>query len=347
MKTLKFFIALLVVSTFFFSACSKKTDEPDSKDAVIQISVLDKQGKPVAGIPILIYDEKGYEAFQQNKSVSPAGATLTLPGGKVSYRLPYQKWFTSGGRTVTFVVKQEDDSENYRVWAISRTVKASDQVKIEFKLDKNPELTTATTLDMYNESNGKTLLGNAVYIDASGKFIGNNRFSFVDAGQLADLNALGDLKLEKVSGSVDVQPKHGYFLCKDISLMEFPSGKWGLSIASEYSEVYVNDWIKRDGKVVGASVQYRVRQPEEHGLPGWEMVYNVKLAEGGSVTISLPAQVNDSECVPHDKSLVSPSFGADNVKIQVTDPNAKVGKQYRVYIRSGAYYTEIKLQIAA
>lgn len=347
MKTLKFFIASLAVGAFLFSACSKKTEDPNEKDAIVHFTVLDAQGKPLGGVPILIYDEKGYEDFKLNKTASPVAATLTLPDGKVNYRLPYQKWFAAGSRTVAFVVKQEDDSQNYRVWAVSRTIKAAEKVKIEFKLDKNMELPSVSTLDMYNENNGKTLFGNAVYLNAAGKFVGDNRYSFVDAGRVSGLAALEALKLDGFSGEVPVQPGHGYFLCKDISMMEFPSGRWGLSIASEYSEMYVTGWIQREGKTVGASVQYLIRQPEEHGLPGWGTVYNVKLKEGGSVTIPLSNVSNDSECATPDKTLLRPSFGADHVTIQITDSNAKVGKQYKFYIRSGAYYTEAKLQVAA
>ncbi len=347
MKTLKFFLITMAAGAFLFSACSKETYEPDNKDAIIHITVLDEQEKPLAGIPVMIYDEKGYEEFKQNKPVSPAGATMTLPDGKVNYRLPYQKWFESGSRTVTFVVKLEEDSKDHRVWTISRTIKASEQVKIEFKLDKDPTLSEGTALDMYNENNGKTLFGNAIYIDAEGKFIGNNRYSFVDAGQLSDLNALGALNLEKLSGEIAVQPQHGYFVCKDISLMEFTSGKWGIAIASEFSKIYVTDWLKKDGKTVGASIRYVIQQPEKHGLPEWETVYNVTLKEGKSVTIPLPEKSNDSECATPQNNMLQFSFGSDHVTIQITDPEVKVGKQYRVYIRSGVYYTEIKLQATA
>ena len=71
------------------------------------------------------------------------------------------------------------------------------------------------------------------------------------------------------------------------------------------------------------------------------------LKEGKSVTIPLPEKSNDSECATPQNNMLQFSFGSDHVTIQITDPEVKVGKQYRVYIRSGVYYTEIKLQATA
>ncbi len=346
MKTRKFFIASLL-GVMFFSACSEKKVDPSEKDAVAQITVLDEAGKPLGGVPVLIYDEKGYAAFQQNRATAALAGTLTLPDGKVDYRLPYQKWFASGSRVVTFVVKEEYDMDNYHIWAISRTIKASEKVEIEFELDKNLPSMPGSGLEIFDENNGHTLLGGAAYLDASHNFVGGDRYSFVDAGAVSDLNALGELKLEGFTDKIAAKPQHGYFVCKDISMMEFPSGRWGVSIDAEYMKMYVTDWLYRDGKIVGIAVQYLIQQPADHGLPAWDTVYDTKLADGGAVTISLPTEFGTCECVPAGNASLQFSYGAGHVTVRTMDPAAVVGKEYRFYIRVGVYYTAAKLRIAA
>ena len=118
-------ILAAVAGLLVFPACTKKDYEPDEKDATAQISVR---------------DEKGYEKFQKDRTAPPIAFTLTLPDGKVNYRLPFTEWFASGQRFITFVVREEDDADNYRIWAISRTVRTAETFNIAFRLDRNPIL---------------------------------------------------------------------------------------------------------------------------------------------------------------------------------------------------------------
>ena len=344
MKTRNFFIVSLL-GAILLSACSEKKVEFSEKDAFAYITVLDESGNPVGGAPVLIYDEKGYEAFQKDRTAPALGGALTLPDGKVKYRLPYQKWFASGSRVVTFVVMQEDDPDNYRIWTVRRTIRTAQKVQIDFKLDKDLKTVTGTPLDIFDENNGRTLFGNAVYLSASQYLMGANRYSFVDAGVVSDLNAFGELKLDGLFDKMAVQPQHGYFVYKDISLREFPSGSWGVSIAAECVNMYVSDWLYRNGKVVGITVQYSVYQPANPGLPAWDTVYDTKLSDERGVTIPLPTKFGACECVSADNKSLQFSFGEDHVTIRVMSPT--IGKEYRFYIRSGVYYTEAKLRVVA
>ena len=106
-------ILAAVAGLLVFAACTKKDYEPD---------------------------EKGYEKFQKDRTAPPIAFTLTLPDGKVNYRLPFTEWFASGQRFITFVVREEDDADNYRIWAISRTVRTAETFNIAFRLDRNPIL---------------------------------------------------------------------------------------------------------------------------------------------------------------------------------------------------------------
>lgn len=134
-------ILAILAGTTFLTACDKKTYDANDNDALVHFTVVDEKGKPQAGASILIFDETGYEQFKKDRKTEPMAYTLTLPDGKVSYRLPYQVWFTKSSRVVTFVVMEEADADNYHIWAVSRTIKAADRLEVAFKLDRTPEST--------------------------------------------------------------------------------------------------------------------------------------------------------------------------------------------------------------
>lgn len=371
-------IISILAGTALLSACEKKTYEANERDAVVQITVVDDKGTPQAGASILIFDEKGYEQFQQDHKAEPAAYTLTLPDGKVNYRLPYEAWFTKGSRQVTFVVMELADEDNYHIWAISRTIKAADKVQIDFKLDRSnvsptdpskpdetgesgdsgetgetgkpdspasPAENSGTLLEMFDEENGHTLFGEALFLDNDHRFDGNNRYTIADAGQVDGLAAMTNLTLDRAAHRISAWPRHGYFVAKDISLMEFPSGKRALAVGSQYAKIYVSEWITRDEKNVGVKLHYLVEKLACSDLPEWGKVYEVKLTTDRTVSIPLPTLAADSECAPWGKTPLRISFSEDHVTLQITDSKAAAGKEYRFVIRAGACYTEARLKL--
>ena len=143
-----------------------------------------------------------------------------------------------------------------------------------------------------------------------------------------------------------MQLQHGYFVCKDISLMEFPSEKWAMAVASEYATIHVEEWISRGEQNVGAKIRYAVQKLDASGLPEWGQVFDVKLAGDRTVTIPLPAESTDSECFTKNDAVLRFSYAADHVTVGVIDPAAAAGKEYRFVIRSGIRYTEAKVRIS-
>ncbi len=355
------------------AACDKKPAyEADAKDAVAHITVVDDKGSPQVGAVVMIFDEKGYEKFQQDRKTEPLGVTLTLRNGQVSYRLPYQQWFTAGSRLVTFVVMEEADEENYHIWSVSRTVKAAEQVKVDFKLDRtptgsgesgvtedvkepgenevseNPDSPTdsvGTLFEMFDQENGHTLFGEALFLDSDLGFDGGGRYTIVDAGMVQSLKELNALSFDRAARRISAWPGHGYFICKDISLMEFPSGKRAMAIGSEYAKIRVAEWIVRDEKKIGVKFNYTYDKIKADGLPEWGKVYDVKLAGDKTIEIPLPANSSDSECAPWGKAPLRISFANDHATIQITDEKAAAGNEYRFVIRAGAGYTEAKLRL--
>lgn len=364
------------------TACNKKKEkyEPIGKDAVAQIAVVDEKGDPQAGIAVMIFDETGYESFQKNRKTRPLVSILTQSDGTVAYRLPYKQWFKNGSRQVAFVIMEMLDEENYHIWAMSRTVKAADEVKIRFTLDRTstgpddpgmksdesensgedvknegkneglsgPGLTAETVgspFEMYNQENGHTLFGNALSLDNDLRFDGDDRYTIADAGPVESLAGLRELTLDRAARRISAWPGHGYFLCKDISLIEFPSGKRALAVGAEYVRIRVAEWITRDEQPIGVKFNYAIDKLAGDGLPEWGKIFDVKLAGDRTITLPLPANGQDSECAPWGKTPLRISFAEDHVSLQITDPQAAVGKEYRFVIRTGARYTEAKLRI--
>lgn len=120
MKPNQILIALLAGAALM-TACKKDDVPPSEKDAVVQISVRDQKGTPINGTPVLIYDEEGYAKFQKEHNTPPLDVAVTRADGNVEYRFAYDKWLTSGKRTVTFVVYKEQDEKNYDIWSETRT----------------------------------------------------------------------------------------------------------------------------------------------------------------------------------------------------------------------------------
>lgn len=368
----------ILAGATLLAACEKKTYEANERDAVVHISVVDEKGKPQPGAAILIFDEKGYENFQKDHKTEPSAFTLTLPDGKVNYRLPYAAWFTKvGSRQVTFVVMEQADADNYHIWAVGRTIKAAEQVQIEIKIDRSegsaglskpdetgesgdsgetgetgkpdspasPAENSGTPLEMFDEENGHTLFGEALFLDNDHRFDGANRYTIADAGQVDGLAAMTNLSLDRAAHRISAWPGHGYYVAKDISLMEFPSGKRALAIGSQYVRIYVSEWITREEKQVGVKLNYTVEKLAGGDLPEWGKVYEVKLTTDRTVSIPLPTHAADSECAPWGKTPLRISFSEDHVTLQITDPKAAPGKEYRFVIRAGARYTEARLKL--
>lgn len=60
-----------------------------------------------------------------------------------------------------------------------------------------------------------------------------------DAGEVADLKALGEPVFTEIEDLVAATPGHGYFICRNMTFKTFPSGVHALAIGAEYTKVYV------------------------------------------------------------------------------------------------------------
>lgn len=390
----KSLLTLLFVGTFALTACNKKEDShPAPKAAVVQVTVVDAKGAPAAGVPVKLYDESSYAKFQKDNLTSPQRTELTDKKGQVVFRLPDAKWFKQGSRQLTFVVQKGSGKENFHIWSASRTVAASQRLRVEIKLENGPGMSDdpakpedpakpdpgnpgrpgrpgnpglpgrpglpgapgkpgvagpgsseVASLDLYDELNGQTLFGGAVYLNAAHELVGGNRYSFIASGPVTGPEAMGLPAPDRMMARTAVEPGHGYFICKDISLAQFPSGSWALASSAEYVKAYVPEWIHRDGAVVGARLQFTTHRVEADDLPQWNRTYDVALAGERSVTVPLKGS-GDHEFMALRGDRLQFVSGADEVTVRILDPAAAAGKQYAACIRSGSVYTEIRLRL--
>lgn len=142
MKPNRTLIALLA-GAMLLSACRKDDTPPSEQDATVQIAVRDQKGAPVERTPVMIFDPAGYEQFKQTRTAAPLDIALTRKGGEVGYRFSYERWFTSGARTLFFVVYVEEGGENYRMWAESLTIAPAQNGRVEIRIERDAEPATS------------------------------------------------------------------------------------------------------------------------------------------------------------------------------------------------------------
>lgn len=342
-------ITAIAVCLTLAGACKKMTPEPRVQETTVQISIQDMQGKPLGGIPVRIYDEAGYERFREEPDTKPLEILTATAEGMIVYRFPARLWLSGGPRLLHFVIYERLDEKNFQTWAVGRTIGAKTTEQIDFQVDLYPvaaadEDLTGTAIDLYDELNGRTMLAKSAYLDSRRYLCGGNRYSFADAGPVSGLAAVGEARIDGFADRLPIQPGRGYFMYKDIAMMEFPSGKWGVSIATEYAKIYVAEWIFADKKVLGARIRYSTHKPTGHGLPEWEQPYDVRLSGEKTATISFPG-AGACEFSTKRTDLLTMEVAGDQVTLRVTDDKATVGKEYPLYIRSGCFYTETKIRV--
>ena len=62
-------IIFLVCAVFLTVACEK--EQHTGKESRVSVTVYDENGKAMPGIPVKMYDEKDYKAFEQDNLTPP------------------------------------------------------------------------------------------------------------------------------------------------------------------------------------------------------------------------------------------------------------------------------------
>ena len=138
------------------------------------------------------------------------------------------------------------------------------------KDDKSEDPAGTVMLNMHNESNGKTMLEGAIYIDDSNNFVGSGNCLLMSVGKVDGVGGIGFTSIGHLTDQIAVRNGYGYVAFRPNALMEFPSGKYALRAGStevNYLKIYVVSSLKKNDEVVGAAVTYAAVTPARYGLP--------------------------------------------------------------------------------
>lgn len=200
------------------------------------------------------------------------------------------------------------------------------------------------TLDMLDESNGKTVLGRSnVYINRSNNFYSPSSF-IVDLGAVGSLGVDVALRLDDLQSECAVKPGHCYQVFDKRTVFTFPSGTPAIVFSVPYYRMYVVRSIIENSVVVGAEVKYISILPHSYGFS----IYNTFLGDvkygGDRVEMALQDvaecywgnSVSDLFYVTHSDGKLQlilkdtppsdgPQFGSYWLSVRLNDVFAQVG----------------------
>jgi hypothetical protein len=147
-------------------------------------------------------------------------------------------------------------------------------------------------INMMNEDNGKTILGNSdIYIDSANNFY-SSWCLMTNLGKRSGLGGLPAPSLDNLSDRMAVEEGCAYQVFKAQAIREFPSGILAIDISADYYNVYVPSFIKKGDDVAGAVVKYvLMNNIPVNGLPEYETnIGKLSLTKNNSseITITLP-----------------------------------------------------------
>lgn len=210
--------------------------------------------------------------------------------------------------------------------------------------DETKEPEGSVTLNMMNEENGKTLLGESdVYINKSNNFK-TSSCQIADMGKASGLGASAKIQLDNTSQEVAVIPNHLYHIYLRNTMQSFPSGNKAVMIGSGYYKAYVMAPITQENSTTGATLKYVLAYPQTNGLPEYDTVMGRVNNVGDCIEYPLPkdAELLFSDYLDQEKQ----SFDIQiiNGKLKITlltsiDKYSGPYGDYEMYIRSGSTFT--------
>lgn len=218
------------------------------------------------------------------------------------------------------------------------------------KVPGDPDGTVA--LNMLDEQNGKTVLGNSgIYINKAQNFVGNNDCDLFALGKSGGLGAVEVKSFDNPTRQAAVQAGYGYVAVRPGALMTFPSGKLALPIGDSnvnYLKIYVVSALTEEDKTIGAAIKYALAVPEAHGLPAY-----------GSTVLTI--NDNDYHQLGQEVSLALPAddteyyFINDGYKISCEKRGRKLvfwlndwfAHEFELYLRIRESYTKVYVNVDA
>ena len=201
-----------------------------------------------------------------------------------------------------------------------------------------------TTLNMLDEENGTTLLGNSdIYINKAYNFETNGCL-INEIGASSSISKLIPPKIDNgLVRQIAVKPGYLYQAFIGDALKQFPSGKSALAVNGDYYQFYVESELMKEEKRVGAVVQFALVTPETNGLPEYGTCIGAfQQYTDGELEFDFPA--NTELLYPEgfeDCFIVEYERG----KLRATYRRASLPISYEIYARNETVYTKVTVDV--
>lgn len=210
--------------------------------------------------------------------------------------------------------------------------------------DIDVDLRDVVTLNVANEDNGKTLLGNSdVYINKANNFK-TDTFLIAPLGKTKGVGSvIYPQAMEGMVHETEVIPNHLYQVFDEDDVMGFPSGEWAVAVDAVYYQMYVESLITEGDKTTGAVVQFVPVTPESNGLPYYDYPTGSLTSAGEGMSNYL---YDDVEYFYNDRFsevfnvLIMDRYMQLTLKEDPTEENGLRG-DYAIYARRGHVYTKL------
>lgn len=128
-----------VLAAALLTAC-KNTKNQTPREAALTLSILLPDGKPAVELPVLLFDETGKAALDNDPFAAPLATLTTDKNGTLTYTLEAGRWFAhTTQRELTFAVRIGEPG-NYRLWSVTRSVRPGDVLALELPLTADPSV---------------------------------------------------------------------------------------------------------------------------------------------------------------------------------------------------------------
>lgn len=213
--------------------------------------------------------------------------------------------------------------------------------------DDSVDLQNITTLNMLNEDNGRTWLGNSdIYITDENNF-STSSCLLVELGGASGIGKVvpprvGDGLVRKAA----VLPGYLYQAFDEETIKEFPSGKVAVMVGAAYYQFYVESAIMKDvsntgtSVNVGAVVKYASLYPDSQDLPEYGKTVAEISSSDNVVEMQFPDDV-EFDYQTDDMFDVQ----IDGGKLTVTCNYTYYRKDYPIYVRRENVFTGVIIRI--
>lgn len=201
-------------------------------------------------------------------------------------------------------------------------------------------------VNMLNENNGRTILGNSdIYINEDNNFDGSSCV-MNNLGRQKGVGSISSPVLSGLSNQIAVEEGNAYQVFTNASIREFPSGKLAINITADYYNVYVvSEIMNSDTVAVGFKVNYCLMDVPEYGLPEYNSEIGA-LENGIASELVINLSVSDFEYeIEEDYNELIEARKDGNKLILSQEMSVFSDHDFGVYIRSSEGYTYVRGKI--